>query len=116
MLYKEITDSGDDKKQTHNNQKNQIRHITESRRAVKSGGGKRSGEGGAGPGGGPQGRLAMPLSGGGPTVLGLLSLAFPLNIVTSLRTINQYVIRPITFSLLQSKIVKMCIPKFKEMY
>lgn len=31
---------------------------------------------------GPQGRLAMSLSGGGPTGLGLLSLAFPSNIMT----------------------------------
>lgn len=37
---------------------------------------------GAGPDGGPQGRLAMSLSGGGPTGLGLLSLAFPSNIMT----------------------------------
>lgn len=40
------------------------------------------GMGGAGPDGGPQGRLAMSLSGGGPTGLGLLSLAFPSNIMT----------------------------------
>lgn len=37
---------------------------------------------GAGADGGPQGRLAISLSGGGPTGLGLLSLAFPSNIMT----------------------------------
>lgn len=31
---------------------------------------------------GPQGRLAMSLSGGGPAGFGLLSLAFPSNIMT----------------------------------
>lgn len=39
---------------------------------------------------GPQGRLAMSLSGGGPTGLGLLSLAFPSNIMTSLRTADRF--------------------------
>lgn len=39
---------------------------------------------------GPQGRLARSLSGGGPAGLGLLSLAFPSNIMTSLRTADRF--------------------------
>lgn len=82
MLYKEITDSADEKTNAQRPNRTNKTHRNESRRAVRSGGRQRSGEGGAGPGGGPQGRLAMSLSGGGPTGLGLLSLAFPSNIMT----------------------------------
>lgn len=70
------------KKQMHNDQTKQIRGHNESRRGEKIRREEESGEGGAGPGRGPQGRLAMSLSGGGPTGLGLPSLAFPSNIMT----------------------------------
>ena len=82
MLYKEITDSADDKTNAQRPNRTNKTHRNESRRAVRSGGRNRRGEGGEGPGRGPQGRLAMSLSGGGPTGLGLLSLAFPSNIMT----------------------------------
>ena len=78
------------KKQTHNDQTKRIRGQNESGRGEKIRREEESGEGGAGPGRGPQGRLAMSLSGGGPTGLGLPSLAFPSNIMTSLRTADLF--------------------------
>lgn len=60
----------------------QIRQITMSREGSEVRRRNRDGKGGAGPDRDPQGRLAMSLSGGGPTGLGLLSLAFPSNIMT----------------------------------
>ena len=78
------------KKQTHNDQTKRIRGQNESGRGEKIRREEESREGGAGPGRGPQGRLAMSLSGGGPTGLGLPSLAFPSNIMTSLRTADLF--------------------------
>lgn len=59
-----------------------MRHITLSQDSREQ-----EGEAGAGMAAqkvwvGPQGRLAMSLSGGGPAGFGLLSLAFPSNIMT----------------------------------
>lgn len=66
------TKNNDDKRTNHN----------ESGRTVRSDGRDRGREGRGRSRRGPQGRLAMSLSGGGPTGLGLLSVAFPSNIMT----------------------------------
>lgn len=88
MLYKEIRFCPW-KKQTsvpdNQNNNNKRTNHNESRRTVRSDGRDRGREGREGRGRsrrGPQGRLAMSLSGGGPTGLGLLSVAFPSNIMT----------------------------------
>lgn len=65
-------------KQMHDDQTKQIRQITMNQEGPQ----EQEGGTGAGADGGPQGRLAISLSGGGPTGLGLLSLAFPSNIMT----------------------------------
>lgn len=92
MLYKEIADSADEKTQINmpNEQKTQIRQNTVSPEGRET---RREEQGQGGQGqvqADPQGRLAMSLSGGGPTGLGLLSLAFPSNIMTSLRTADRF--------------------------
>lgn len=82
MLYKEITDSANGRRGVGSTRTKQIRQITMSREGSEVRRRNRDGKGGAGPDRDPQGRLAMSLSGGGPTGLGLLSLAFPSNIMT----------------------------------
>lgn len=90
MLYKEITDSANGRRGGGSTRTKQIRQITMSREGSEVRRRNRDGKGGAGPDRDPQGRLAMSLSGGGPTGLGLLSLAFPSNIMTSLRTADRF--------------------------